>query len=350
MRSYVLERDDSVMPFASLFAILLHTLLFFIVIIPARPLEPIVEHIYPTITSIQVFPGEQKFRVFSERDRIFSDAVNEITTPTSGTIIDPARRPSTDPVQRDASRTNSPLAIATRRFYGNTSAEASAAEAAQAQGGDAPSPGAYRSRISAPEDPTGIVEAWEDRSPGPLGFERNARVGGTRGVPRSGQDNPSASSGPASSRGGYTRGVIETPDRPLGINPTTPQRGVASDNPALEEPTSVGPTVSETARGGPRPSGTPTPPTPLYGLRRILYQPALHYPEWAERDRVQATPRFHIVVSPDGKVSSVRLAVSSGYPDLDRLAEENVRRWIYERREGQTEAREVAVKFTLKTL
>ncbi len=349
MRSLALERDDSVLPFSSLIALLAHVLLFFLVIMPPKVVEPPIDHVYSSVTSIAIFPGEQKFRVFSDRDRIFSDAQSSVTTPTSGTIVDPSRAPSREPVQRNTSQTQSPQSIENRRYYGNTAdAQAYAEATPQASGGNNPAQGSYRSRISAPAEPEGMVESWEDRNRRALGFERSEQVGGTTGAPRSGNADPSLSAGPSGSRGGFTRGVLESPGRPLGINPTTPQRGANRNNPALEEPTSVGPNVSETARGGPRPSGIPTAPPSLYGARRIIYQPELHYPEWAERDRVQASPRFHIIVSPDGKVSSVRLAVSSGYPDLDRLAEENVRRWIYEKREGQTEARQIVVRFKLR--
>ncbi|MEK8023351.1 MAG: TonB family protein [Candidatus Hydrogenedentota bacterium] len=78
--------------------------------------------------------------------------------------------------------------------------------------------------------------------------------------------------------------------------------------------------------------------------REIYSQPALRYPAWAERAHIQGAPRFGITIEPDGSVSRAQLALTSGYPELDRLAEENVRRWTYEPR-SEREEREVVVNF-----
>lgn len=252
------------------------------------------------------------------------------------------------PAQRAAAATPSSSTNA-RPTGGTLASRGNGGPAAQASGGTHPGAASYPASGPSPEGPSGIVSEWEmapARSDNfvPSGGGGVEHVGGVPGPPRSGAAKPSTGLAPSGDRPGVPQGIPDGAGSAIkpGV-PGGPNRGRDIGG---EIPGSIGPNVGETDRGGspPRPVVSTT---PRFGTRRIIFQPQLHYPEWAERDRVQSTPVFDIVVSPDGRVSSAHIAVSSGYPDLDRLAEENVRRWIYEKRDGQAEPRRANVQFKL---
>lgn len=344
MRSITLERDDSIFPVSALVSMCFHALLFFVVVTPGRPVEPITEHIYSAV-SYQVFPGTQKFQTFSDRHRIYSDASTGISNPTSGTVEVDARLVRGSQARELApTGTRSPSQlepVPNRVFYGNQNATSNAPAASGAQN---PSRAAFTGGISAPTAPDGTVELWDERNDRSLGFDQRAVPGGTPGVMRPGTERPAAlgSSGVPGSPG-----VVHIPGRGQSLNPTAPTRGTSLDDRAFVAPISTGDRVTD-GRPDARPAGNPGTSGPTFGARAILYKPLPSYPAWAERDHIQASPKFHVTVGSDGRVSRVRLARSSGHGELDRLAEESVRRWIYEPRPGQTEVREANVQFVLK--
>ena len=207
---------------------------------------------------------------------------------------------------------------------------------------------AYRAGIRAPEGPDGIVQSWDERfSAQPLGITNQEVPGGRDALLRSGAE-PFAVAA-ATANGRPPRGV-DVPGRPLALTPTVPRSGRTLEHRAFTEPISTGPNVVLELLEAPRPSDD-APPAPVglvAGPRRILYQPLPQYPEWAERDHVQAAPEFHIAIGADGRVGRVRLAKTSGYTELDRIAKSAIRRWIYEPRPGQPEERLARVRFILR--
>lgn len=347
MRSITLERDDSIFPFSALFSIGFHALLFFMIVIPAASRPPISEHIYATTVAYQVFPGSEKFLRFSDKERLYSNATEGLSEPTSGNVgVDPKLLTPSRALPTHGTPDASGIeAISTRTFYGNH--EAAQTNSVEATGQVRPSAAQYNGGIDGPRLPDGTVEFWEDGHSQTLGVNRASTPGGAPGALRSGSDRPTGNSG---SEGRGARGVINVPGQAQRLSPTTPQGGNSTDPRLFAEPVPTGNNVAEVLRGAPRPGGSPEPsgPRPSYGTRQILYKPLPEYPEWAELDNVQATPQFDVTVGSDGRVSKVRIAVSSGYTDIDRRAEEAVRRWIYEPHPGQTEIRRAVVRFVLK--
>ncbi len=313
MRSMALEKDDSAIPVSSVVSVVAHLSLFFIVMIPVQKIPELDAPIAPKPIATEIFYQVPHFQL--QPMLIVPGVVPHQTMPAPARVPDRA----VAPVPATAAASSAP-AEATHDFS------------------QVPVRPTSTSRITLPDAPEGIV------------------VSGEPGIENRASATPFAN--PSRERGNGIRNALDKPgDNPTSLRLTDdPVRTVRNPiNPVLPRTNNPSDPVLPRENRNPRDDGTsPSPqnlksgPPASYGSRRILFQPALNYPSWAERDRVQATPRFHIYVSPDGRVSSVRLASSSGHSDLDRLAEENVRRWIYEQRPGQTEAREVAVKFTLK--
>lgn len=364
MRSLALERDDSILPFSFVISLIGHALVLMIIILP-KFVPDTVEHIYPTVESHQVFTEMQYFANYSPDQMIYSASATGATFATHGDVRVSAERLQPAPDRPLAPRGATPQdvrPVENRMYYGDQSlGRNNPSPAAAASGGNnVARPSQYRSALNVPEGPDGIVEAWHSRDdPARLGTAARERAGGPAGVLRSGAPGATTPTATSTTPGGYRQGVLDIPGRPQNLAPTTPQPGQTLEHRPYADPASSGPSVLDNARELARPSGEgPRAPggddpgstgRTGYGPRRAIYQPLPPYPEWAELDRVQATPQFDITVGPDGRISRVRLAVTSGYSELDRLAEAQVRRWIYEPRPGQSEERRVVVRFILRT-
>ncbi len=66
------------------------------------------------------------------------------------------------------------------------------------------------------------------------------------------------------------------------------------------------------------------------GDRRLRYRTEIDYPVWARQQGIEGNIRIRFWVSPDGVVARTELLVSSGSPELDSHADNNLRRWIFE--------------------
>lgn len=364
MRSLALERDDSILPFSFVLSLIAHALILMVIILPKQFLAPI-EHIYPSVEAHQVFSEMQYFAHYSPNERIYSASAEGVTFATHGDVRVAAQELQPAPDRPLAARGTTSTAVPpveTRRYYGDQARGVSqpAAAASASGGADANRPTQFRSSLDIPEGPDGIVEAYRSREDlSRLGAATRDQTGGPSGTLRSGAPTGSATATSPTRPSGFRDGVLDLPGRPMNLAPTTPQPGQTLEHRPYADPASAGPSVLDNARELARPSGDgPRAPGSEdagstgrtgYGPRRVLHKPQPTYPEWAERDRVQATPQFHITVGPDGRVSRVRLAVTSGYAELDRLAESAVRRWIFEPRPGQSEERRAVVEFVLRS-
>lgn len=364
MRSLAIERDDSVLPLSFIFSFVVHALVLSYWFHSGSPMPLAMEHIMPTMDRHQKFSETQYFANYSPNQLVYTDVRTGADFVTSGDVqVEPAQirdEPSRTLPLRGSSNPSPVAADPNRIYYGNQSARNIAnVPSVSASGGAAPTrPAQYRAGIQIPEGPDAIVAATFDRSEQyRLGGANTEQPGGNAGTLRSGAADAAATSPTTSSPNGFRVGVISVPGPTQRLNPTTPQPGQTLDHRPYEEPSSRGPDVIDNARDlahppgdgpltGPAPSGSNN--HSGYGPRRAIYQPLPTYPSWAERERVQATPQFNVSVGPDGRVSRVRLAVTSGYTELDRLAEAQVRRWIYEPRPGQAEERRVVVRFVLR--
>ena len=56
-----------------------------------------------------------------------------------------------------------------------------------------------------------------------------------------------------------------------------------------------------------------------------LHRPSLQYPSASQDDGDEGTVRLRFIVQPDGSVSDIRIARSSGYRHLDAAAQRNLR-------------------------
>ena len=138
-------------------------------------------------------------------------------------------------------------------------------------------------------------------------------------------------------------GGIPAPPPNLSRRPPLP--GVADDSAGAEGSGTTEETTSTlAAKGSPdaataandRPPGSPSaasagPPsvdpgrlTPRPGNRR----PA--YPRLAERARLEGTVQVRLIVEPDGRVSDIRIAKSSGHDILDRAALDALGSWRFD--------------------
>ena len=66
------------------------------------------------------------------------------------------------------------------------------------------------------------------------------------------------------------------------------------------------------------------------GKRKLAYREPVPYPNWAEKEGIEGNIRIKFWVVPDGRISETELLISSGYPELDIIAEETFRKWLFE--------------------
>src|SRR5262249_18749014 len=64
--------------------------------------------------------------------------------------------------------------------------------------------------------------------------------------------------------------------------------------------------------------------------REILEKTIPTYPAWAQDKALQGVVSIYILVNPDGTVNSqIRTTRTTGYPDLDHVAVEAVKKWKF---------------------
>jgi len=69
--------------------------------------------------------------------------------------------------------------------------------------------------------------------------------------------------------------------------------------------------------------------------RKVLYRDIPSYPEWAEKEGIEAGVSVHFVVLSDGKVKdNIYVVRTSGYPFIDKLVMEALKHWEFASLEG----------------
>lgn len=341
MKTATLTRDDSALSYSLFASLVIHALLVLFFGTPDREKAPPTEHVYPTAV-YQVFPDDQKFLTFDASTRVYSTSSEGVSEPNAGSIEVAAKdfTPTNDNRKVGVNDPRVLEGVEERKFYGQ------ALEAGE-EIPDAPSqtaevaPTTPRRLLEMPEGPEGIIRDYE---PVPRTQMASAAADG-QSAPSSGGTIRSGSA--ASAEPTRRPGVLDAPT-PSRVNPSTTHRGEVNEPRQYSEPRSQGRNVAEDPRELTGPEGAPSTPSKVAGRRKLLYSPEPVYPEWAERERVRAQVKFHLLVSPSGHVTSVRLAAKSGYPELDRLAERKVRQWLYEPRPGQVQEVVANVRFQLR--
>ncbi|MBL4889543.1 MAG: TonB family protein [Candidatus Lindowbacteria bacterium] len=344
MRATDLQRDDSVLPVTVFISLIVHALLILLLVIPpnssAMPKEHIIDVTY------QKLPNTDYFKNFSQTDRIYATATQGVTKPVTGTDhVEPDRLKidRSELLKEIGPATDNPIEVVEdRKIYGEASTTAQAT---------AKTPPTKR-RIASlamdhPLTPSGIIADQDRQQISRLNAKiDDAASPSSTGNIRQTDDNPSNIS--SSDRPGNPSPGLSAPGH-AALKAYTPQYGIEEFRPTTTM-TSVGENVAQNISEVAKPDGktAPLPNSKTFGKRRVLYQPSPDYPPWAVRDNVQATVTFFLTISPEGHVSRARLAISSTYPELDRLAEESVRRWLYEPRPGQSEELNAAVSFVLR--
>ena len=75
--------------------------------------------------------------------------------------------------------------------------------------------------------------------------------------------------------------------------------------------------------------------------RRVLYREIPSYPEWAEKEGIEAGVSVHFVVLSNGKVKdNIYVVRTSGYPVIDNLVMEALRNWQFTSLEGDLYGKE----------
>ncbi|MEK7476074.1 MAG: energy transducer TonB [Candidatus Coatesbacteria bacterium] len=82
--------------------------------------------------------------------------------------------------------------------------------------------------------------------------------------------------------------------------------------------------------GGPQGPASAGPGGPGGTGRKIKYQEPLEYPDWAKKEGVDAKVVLRFKVNPDGTVDDqIIVPVTSGYRQLDLLATQTLRRYVF---------------------
>jgi len=75
--------------------------------------------------------------------------------------------------------------------------------------------------------------------------------------------------------------------------------------------------------------------------RTVLYKDIPSYPEWAEKEGIEAGVSIHFVVLSNGKVKdNIYVVTTSGYPVLDKLVMEALKNWEFASLEGDLYGKE----------
>ncbi|RMH55348.1 MAG: TonB family protein [Candidatus Hydrogenedentota bacterium] len=357
MRTRTLESDDRVFPGALFLSLILHSLLALLLPVwKHHPPRPLTEIVHSSTIAYQNFPQEQLFKKFSADKKIFSQAKKGLEEPTSGDVkVEPEKIEVTPEIPQPMQVVEEfpePIPATKRRIHlaGDWDVAPEKIETRQ------PSRqllAATHSTPPLPREPKGIVSRNDAapaalQTPVPLPKDASPTEKPLRLPRTSAAAHPAM---PAPPRPVPPRGMLRSTGPKAILPPTTPQPNQTEQHQPVTDVIPVGPNVTDILPEPPRPTGTLSLSSSTgirSGSRRLIHQPLPEYPDWAERDNVQARVTFFVTVTPEGRVSRARLAVSSGFPDLDRLAEQSVKRWLYEPRPGQTEERQAVVEFVLK--
>jgi len=71
------------------------------------------------------------------------------------------------------------------------------------------------------------------------------------------------------------------------------------------------------------------------GKRKIIYKEKIEYPLWAQKKGMEGKVKIKFWVSPEGKIYNTEIFSSSGYPEIDLYAEENFKKWVFEKVESE---------------
>jgi protein TonB len=100
--------------------------------------------------------------------------------------------------------------------------------------------------------------------------------------------------------------------------------------PPVQAPAVVAPPVANVATATPATSAAPAKAGPVDGgdlSSQVISAKPPNYPKESRRQREQGTVKLLVLVGPDGRVSDIEIASSSGSPRLDQAALGAVRRW-----------------------
>ncbi|KHT13721.1 energy transducer TonB [Pectobacterium carotovorum] len=116
----------------------------------------------------------------------------------------------------------------------------------------------------------------------------------------------------------------------------TPKKVAVKKNPPAPTPKPQAEAVSATAPITPAPVAqkavaqpVDAPLTPPLANADYLHNPAPSYPDVAISRGYEGTVLLNVQVRADGKVQTIRIHQSSGYPSLDDAARDTVRRWSF---------------------
>ncbi|MFJ5418449.1 energy transducer TonB [Pectobacterium carotovorum] len=116
----------------------------------------------------------------------------------------------------------------------------------------------------------------------------------------------------------------------------TPKKVAVKKSPPAPTPKSQAEAVSATAPITPAPVAqkavaqpVDAPLTPPLANADYLHNPAPSYPDVAISRGYEGTVLLNVQVRADGKVQTIRIHQSSGYPSLDDAARDTVRRWSF---------------------
>jgi len=122
--------------------------------------------------------------------------------------------------------------------------------------------------------------------------------------------------------------------------PALPSAPAGDPRPGIAAPPAAEPAVAAT---GPRTASITPAPALGSGVTQTArprggYQVVPTYPATARRLGAQGTTLLRVLVQDDGRVGDVQIQRSAGHPDLDRAAEEAVRRWRFDPARKGTQA------------
>ncbi|WP_263065150.1 energy transducer TonB [Dickeya dadantii] len=150
--------------------------------------------------------------------------------------------------------------------------------------------------------------------------------------------------------------ALTPPPQPTRINETPVVKTPKPVKPIAKKPATPAPQSAPVNTASTTPAATPAataPVTPPSASAAYLRNPPPAYPDVAINRGWEGTVLLNVQVRPDGKVQTIRLQRSSGYPTLDDAAREAVQHWSFvpARRGDQPESGWVVVPvdFTLNS-
>lgn len=346
--SSALERDDAALGPSGIVALLFHVALFLFWLPFAPAISDgvgVTDHVFRVrltqFSSIESFRSFARNRVFSHRRDGAAAALGSVLIPSTLLPRDVETRRAPGEV-----RPGEPVAPLPRRiFHGGADVpdrtsfldapeapEASFSAARGASPSDLPAAGT-RDGLDAPAGPGGRFAAG-DR---PAFSSTPTRA---TGLPaQAGPEGPTFSARPSASISqpavfeGSGLPATRLPPGGTGLTPAANARSAG--------PVNVGEITQAVVDDGRAPPLDPR-------ARRTVRKVEPPYPDWAREQRIEPTVKFYVLVAPEGHVLRVLFAKRSGHPEIDRLAMEAVRQWLYEAVPGGALWREATIEFQLR--